>query len=81
MVIFQVPVQMMNMQDTFDTYYDPAINTSVLQLPFSSSRSMLLLLPDEMETLENNICPDHVTKWLRGMDSRSDQFKVTIKAT
>ena len=74
MVIFQVPVQMMNMEDTFDTYYDHAINTSVLHLPFNTSHSMLLMLPDEMETLENNICPGHVTKWLKGMNSRLVDF-------
>lgn len=66
----KVPVQMMTQRDTFDTYYDDAINTSVLHLPFNSSHSMLLLLPDEMATLENNIGPDHVTKWLRSMNSR-----------
>ncbi|XP_070760325.1 serpin A3-5-like [Enoplosus armatus] len=67
----KVPVQMMNMEDTFDTYYDQGINTSVLHLPFNSSYSMLLLLPDEMATLENVICPGHVTKWLKWMKSRT----------
>ncbi|XP_067461656.1 hibernation-specific plasma protein HP-55-like [Thunnus thynnus] len=67
----KVPVQMMNMERQFDTYYDQAINTSVLHLPFSNSYSMLLLLPDDMATLENDICPSHVTKWLKGMKSRT----------
>uniref|UniRef100_A0A673CEC6 Thyroxine-binding globulin n=1 Tax=Sphaeramia orbicularis TaxID=375764 RepID=A0A673CEC6_9TELE len=66
----QVPVQMMNMEDTFDVYYDQAINTSVLHLPFSNSYSMLLMLPDDMATLESVICPGHVTKWLKWMKSR-----------
>jgi len=67
----KVPVQMMNMEERFDTYYDQAINTSVLHLPFKNSYSMLLLLPDEMATLENVVCPNHVTKWLKGMRSRT----------
>ncbi|XP_042276235.1 hibernation-specific plasma protein HP-55-like [Thunnus maccoyii] len=67
----KVPVQMMNMEQEFDTYYDQAINTSVLHLPFNNSYSMLLLLPDDMATLENVICPSHVTKWLKWMKSRT----------
>ncbi|XP_070689205.1 alpha-1-antitrypsin-like protein GS55-MS [Pempheris klunzingeri] len=66
----KVPVQMMNMEKLVDTYYDQAINTSVLHLPFNSSYSMLLLLPDDMATLENAICPNHITKWLKWMKSR-----------
>ncbi|XP_044223273.1 serine protease inhibitor 2.1-like [Thunnus albacares] len=67
----KVPVQMMNMEQEFDTYYDQAINTLVLHLPFNNSYSMLLLLPDDMATLENDICPSHVTKWLKGKVSRT----------
>ncbi|XP_013867478.1 serine protease inhibitor A3K-like [Austrofundulus limnaeus] len=64
----KVPVKMMRMEEThFQTYDDQAINTSVLQLPFNNSFSMLLMLPDNMTTLENAICPDHVTKWLKWM--------------
>lgn len=61
---------MMNMEDNVDIYYDQAINTSVLHLPFNSSNSMLLLLPDDMAELERVICPSHVTKWLKWMKSR-----------
>ncbi|TMS03361.1 Alpha-1-antitrypsin-like protein [Larimichthys crocea] len=42
----KVQVQMMNKEKRFDIYYDQAINTSVLHLPFNSSYSMLLMLPD-----------------------------------
>uniref|UniRef100_A0A673CE96 Thyroxine-binding globulin n=1 Tax=Sphaeramia orbicularis TaxID=375764 RepID=A0A673CE96_9TELE len=79
----QVSVQMMNMEDTFDVYYDQAINTSVLHLPFSNSYSMLLMLPDDMATLESVICPGHVTKWLKWMKSRYDIFipKFSIKTS
>ncbi|XP_072289060.1 serine protease inhibitor A3K-like isoform X2 [Eucyclogobius newberryi] len=80
----KVPVQMMNMEDNFQIYYDQAINTSVLHLPFNSSYSMLLMLPDEMETLEKAICPSHVTKWLKWMKSkRYDVFlpKFSIKSS
>ena len=74
----QVPVQMMNMEQEFDTYYDQAINTSVLHLPFNNSYSMLLLLPDDMATLENDICPSHVTKWLKGKVSRLEESKIML---
>lgn len=73
MLIFQVTVQMMNMEDNFDVYYDQAVNTSVLHLPFNNSYSMLLMLPDDMATLEKAICPGHVTKWLKWMKSRLDK--------
>lgn len=76
MVISQVPVQMMYMGENVDVYYDQAINTSVLHLPFNSSYSMLLLLPDKMETLENAIYPGHVTKWLKWMESRLEKSKI-----
>ncbi|XP_053277687.1 hibernation-specific plasma protein HP-55 [Pleuronectes platessa] len=66
----KVPVEMMNMEEDVDIYYDQAINTSVLHLPFNSSSSMLLLLPEDMATLENAICPGHVTKWLKWMKRR-----------
>ncbi|KAJ0068046.1 hypothetical protein NL108_015096, partial [Boleophthalmus pectinirostris] len=68
----QVPVQMMNEENNFQVYYDQAINTSVLHLPFNSSYSMLLMLPAEMETLEKAISPSYVTKWLKWMKSKSD---------
>lgn len=61
---------MMNMEEMLDTYHDQAINTSVLHLPFNNSYSMLLLLPDDMATLENVICPAHITKWLKWMKPR-----------
>ncbi|XP_071338536.1 serpin A3-5-like [Trachinotus anak] len=66
----KVPVQMMNMEEDVDVYYDQAINTSVLHLPFNSSYSMLLMLPGDMAELENAICPGHITKWLKWMRSR-----------
>ncbi|XP_039658412.1 alpha-1-antitrypsin-like isoform X2 [Perca fluviatilis] len=63
----KVPVLMMNLEDSFKTYHDHDLNTTVLQLPFNSSYSMLLMLPDVMATLENAIGPKHVTKWLKAM--------------
>ncbi|KAE8292406.1 Hibernation-specific plasma protein HP-55 [Larimichthys crocea] len=65
----KVQVQMMNKEERFDIYYDQAINTSVLHLPFNSSYSMLLMLPDDMATLEKAICPSHVTRWLKSMET------------
>lgn len=65
----------MKMEDNFNVYYDQAINTSVLNLPFNSSHSMLLMLPDDMATLENAICPGHVTKWLKWMKHRLERSK------
>ncbi|XP_030004021.1 alpha-1-antitrypsin-like protein CM55-MS [Sphaeramia orbicularis] len=60
----KVSVQMMNKEDGFDTSYDREINTNVLHLHFTNSYSMLLLLPDDMATLERVISPSHVHKWL-----------------
>ncbi|XP_044053132.1 serpin A3-5-like [Siniperca chuatsi] len=80
----KVPVQMMNIEKNLNTYYDQGINTSVLHLPFNSSYSMLLLLPDNMATLENVISPSHVTKWLKWMKSRTHKVyipKFSIKAS
>ncbi|KAM9821607.1 alpha-1-antitrypsin-like [Syngnathus typhle] len=66
----KVAVQMMNKEDRFDVYHDLAINTTILRLPFNSSYSMLLLLPDSMEALEKEIGPEHVTKWSKWMKER-----------
>ncbi|TDH13380.1 hypothetical protein EPR50_G00056780 [Perca flavescens] len=63
----KVSVDMMNLEDRLHTYHDYDLNTMVLQLPFNSSYSMLLMLPDAMATLENAISPNHVTKWLKAM--------------
>uniref|UniRef100_A0A671VTX1 Thyroxine-binding globulin n=1 Tax=Sparus aurata TaxID=8175 RepID=A0A671VTX1_SPAAU len=60
----KIPVQMMYMQKQLHSYYDQGINTTVLQLPFNNSYSMLLLLPDDMAVLENDISRGHVTKWV-----------------
>ncbi|KAM9743533.1 alpha-1-antiproteinase-like [Menidia menidia] len=67
----KVPVQMMKKKDNFDVYYDQAINTSVLHLPFNSSYSMLLALPDDLTTLENVINSAYVSKWLKWKKSRN----------
>nr|XP_043882854.1 serine protease inhibitor A3N-like [Solea senegalensis] len=73
----KVPVQMMYMEESVHTYYDMSINTSVLYLPFNgSSYGMMLLLPDDMETLENSICPAHVTKWLKWMKKKQYDIHV-----
>ncbi|XP_018524233.1 serpin A3-5 [Lates calcarifer] len=80
----KVPVQMMNMEEDVEIYYEQAINTSVLHLPFNSSYSMLLMLPDNMADLENVICPGHITKWLKWMKSRRYDIyvpKFSIKAS
>lgn len=51
-------------------YYDMGINTTVVRVPFNSSQSMLLLLPEEMSQLENVISPNHLTKWMKWMRPR-----------
>ncbi|XP_031165518.1 serpin A3-5-like isoform X2 [Sander lucioperca] len=63
----KVPAVMMNREDNFHIYRDRELKTTVLQLPFKSSYSMLLMLPDVMATLENAISPNHITKWLKAM--------------
>ncbi|KAM9858952.1 alpha-1-antitrypsin-like protein GS55-MS [Aulostomus maculatus] len=73
----KVPVQMMRMKEEMvDTYYDQMMNTSVLRLPFNSSYSMMLLLPDDMTNLEDAICANRITKWLRWM--RSEEYDVFL---
>uniref|UniRef100_A0A3Q0SK71 Thyroxine-binding globulin n=1 Tax=Amphilophus citrinellus TaxID=61819 RepID=A0A3Q0SK71_AMPCI len=69
-------VQMMYMKEDVDVYYDQAINTSVLHLPFNGTHSMLLMLPDDMARLENAISPGHVTKWLKWRKSRKYEIYV-----
>ncbi|XP_061762781.1 alpha-1-antitrypsin homolog [Nerophis ophidion] len=80
----KVPVQMMNNEDRFDIYHDLAVNTTILRLPFNSSYSMLLMLPENMAELEKEICPQHVAKWSKWMKSRKyDVFvpKFSIKTS
>lgn len=55
----------MSTEEFVDIYQDLGLNTKVLHLPFNSTYSMVLLLPDNMEELEKTICPVHVTKWLK----------------
>ncbi|KAF1377056.1 hypothetical protein PFLUV_G00217930 [Perca fluviatilis] len=66
----KVPVDMMNLKASFHTFHDFELRTRVLQLPFNSSYSMLLMLPDVMATLENAISPSHITKWMKAMTRR-----------
>ncbi|XP_034025686.1 alpha-1-antitrypsin-like protein CM55-ST [Thalassophryne amazonica] len=62
----QVPVQMMNVIDEFDTHYVDNISTSVLRLPFNDSFSMLLLLPENMAKLEKEaLCQHSFTECLQ----------------
>nr|XP_057927005.1 alpha-1-antitrypsin homolog [Doryrhamphus excisus] len=80
----KVSVQMMNNEDRFDVYHDLAVNTTILRLPFNSSYSMLLLLPEHMAELEKEICPQHIAKWSKWMKSRTyDVFvpKLSIKTS
>lgn len=69
-LLFQVYVDMMHKEDRFDVYYDHEVNASVLHLPFNSSHAMLLMLPNDMNALENTISPNHVTKWVKWMRPR-----------
>ncbi|XP_031177362.1 alpha-1-antitrypsin-like protein CM55-SI [Sander lucioperca] len=66
----KVPAVMMNMKDHFHVHQDGELKTTVLQLAFNSSYSMLLMLPDFMATLENAICPHRVTRWLKATRPR-----------
>ncbi|XP_045891143.1 serpin A3-5-like isoform X1 [Micropterus dolomieu] len=80
----KVPVQMMNMEKNVEIYNDQGINTSVLHLPFNSTYSMLLLLPDDMATLERNIGAGYITKWLKWTKSKKYNIyipKFSIKAS
>ncbi|KAK0137544.1 Serine protease inhibitor A3L [Merluccius polli] len=65
----KVPVQMMFLGKRVDTYYDVEISTSVLQLHYKGSRSMLLVLPKNgLAELEEVISQNHINKWLKWME-------------
>ncbi|XP_032364771.1 serpin A3-3 [Etheostoma spectabile] len=75
----QVPVLMMNMEASFRTYRDLKLKTTILQLPFTGSYSMLLMMPDDMATLEDNISQDLVSKWLKArMETKPRRQNVYI---
>lgn len=80
----KVDVQMMYREQRFNVYRDLEINASVLHLPFNSSHAMLLMLPDDMNTLEDAISPERVTKWLKWMKARTYEVyipKFSIKTS
>ncbi|XP_032364772.1 serpin A3-5 [Etheostoma spectabile] len=79
----KVPVLMMNVETGFRTYQDHELNTMVLVLPFTSSYSMLLMMPDVMATLENGISPDHVSNWMMAEPRRQNVYipKFSIKTS
>lgn len=63
-----VNVQMMLLEDTFRSYYDQEISTTVLHLNYNDSNAMILALPEKgLTTLEGVICKDHLTKWRKWM--------------
>ncbi|CAL8347042.1 unnamed protein product [Lota lota] len=73
----KVPVQMMNMEKVVNTYYDQDISTSVLQLQYNGSSSMLLVLPDNgLAELEEVICQNHVNKWLKWMQQKRSNIYI-----
>ena len=66
-----VPVKMMVETDAYSVYYDQEISTTVLQLFYTKSVSMMLLLPDkDLAGLEDVVCPEHVAKWHRLTEKR-----------
>ena len=70
-VFLQVPVQMMNMKKSVNTYYDKDSAASVVQLHYNGSSSMLLVLPDKgVAELEEVLCQNHVNKWLKWMQRK-----------
>ncbi|XP_024908740.1 alpha-1-antitrypsin-like protein CM55-ST isoform X2 [Cynoglossus semilaevis] len=80
----KVLVDMMSTEEFVDIYQDLGLNTKVLHLPFNSTYSMVLLLPDNMEELEKTICPVHVTKWLKWTKPRKYELylpKFSIKTS
>ncbi|KAI1900468.1 hypothetical protein AGOR_G00050250 [Albula goreensis] len=63
-----VPVQMMFVEDFFNIYYDTGISADILQLKYSGSVSMLLVLPGKgLQGVEEVVSRVHVAKWLRWM--------------
>ncbi|TDH13391.1 hypothetical protein EPR50_G00057060 [Perca flavescens] len=74
----KVPVPMMTLEDDFYTYHDDQLNTTVLQLPFTGSYSMLLMLPDVMATLENAVCPNPRHPMVEGYDDTQVVHKASL---
>ncbi|KAM6965073.1 serine protease inhibitor A3N-like [Aplochiton taeniatus] len=69
--ITTVPVQMMSVEDTFSTYYDQEIATTVLYLRFNDSDSMILALPDNgLAGLEEVLSQNHIAKWNKWKKAR-----------
>uniref|UniRef100_A0A674DX32 Thyroxine-binding globulin n=2 Tax=Salmo trutta TaxID=8032 RepID=A0A674DX32_SALTR len=72
-----VPVQMMSVKKRFSVYYDQEISTSVLQLHYNESVSMMLALPEKgLARLEEVIGQNHITKWHRWMKASEYQVHV-----
>ncbi|XP_021476736.2 alpha-1-antitrypsin isoform X2 [Oncorhynchus mykiss] len=72
-----VPVQMMSVKKRFSVYYDQEISTSILQLHYNESVSMMLALPEKgLASLEEAIGQNHITKWHRWMKAREYQVYV-----
>ncbi|XP_062307194.1 hibernation-specific plasma protein HP-55-like [Osmerus eperlanus] len=72
-----VKVQMMFVESHFSSYYDREISTTVLRLKFNNTHTMILALPEKgLDTLEEVICKDHVSKWRKWMQAK--RYKVAI---
>ncbi|XP_023659075.1 serine protease inhibitor A3L-like [Paramormyrops kingsleyae] len=72
-----VPVKMMTESNSFYIYHDEEHSTSVLQLLYNESMSMMLILPEKgLEALEKVFDGKLVTKWRRSL--RKMPYKVSI---
>ena len=61
----------MFVESHFSSYYDREISTTVLHLKFNNTHTMILALPEKgLDTLEDVICKDHVSKWRKWMQAK-----------
>ncbi|XP_030647353.1 hibernation-specific plasma protein HP-55-like [Chanos chanos] len=70
-------VQMMFNKDHFSVCHDYTLSTSVLQLRFTNSISMMLALPqNNLQELEAKISPNDVSKWQQCM--RKSEYNIYV---
>ncbi|XP_033504111.2 alpha-1-antitrypsin homolog [Epinephelus lanceolatus] len=84
----KVQVDMMMRTGYYDTYWDVGNHTTVIMLPYNSSTSMMIVLPDEdkMEEVEGYINKDYIRHWrnsvsMRYVDVLLPKFSISADAS
>ncbi|XP_049446120.1 alpha-1-antitrypsin homolog isoform X4 [Epinephelus fuscoguttatus] len=84
----KVQVDMMMRTGYYDTYWDVGNHTTVIMLPYNSSTSMMIVLPDEdkMEEVEGHINKDYIRHWrnsvsMKYVDVLLPKFSISADAS